>query len=84
MCLVALALDQDRRFPLVVAANRDEYFNRPAARLAWWTPTLCLGHSLVPSAGISSHGITASLAAARMRSLEALWVPSSPNLVPVL
>jgi uncharacterized protein with NRDE domain len=39
MCLVALALDQDRRFPLVVAANRDEFFNRPAARLAWWTPS---------------------------------------------
>jgi uncharacterized protein with NRDE domain len=37
MCLVALAIDQDRRFPLVVAANRDEFFKRPAARLAWWT-----------------------------------------------
>ena len=38
MCLVALAIDQSRRFPLVVAANRDEFFKRPAARLAWWTP----------------------------------------------
>jgi uncharacterized protein with NRDE domain len=38
MCLVALAIDQSRRFPLVIAANRDESFNRPAARLAWWTP----------------------------------------------
>ena len=38
MCLVALAIDQSRRFPLVIAANRDEYFKRPAARLAWWTP----------------------------------------------
>lgn len=38
MCLVALALDKSRRFPLVVAANRDEYFDRPTARLAWWTP----------------------------------------------
>lgn len=38
MCLVAIALDEDRRFPLVVAANRDEYYDRPAARLAWWTP----------------------------------------------
>ena len=37
MCLVALAIDQDRRFPLVIAANRDEYFERPTARLAWWT-----------------------------------------------
>jgi len=38
MCLVALALDQSRRFPLVLASNRDEYLKRPAARLAWWTP----------------------------------------------
>ena len=38
MCLVALALDLQRRFPLVIAANRDEFFRRPAARLAWWTP----------------------------------------------
>lgn len=38
MCLVTLALDESRRFPLVVVANRDEFFTRPAARLAWWTP----------------------------------------------
>jgi uncharacterized protein with NRDE domain len=38
MCLVAVAIDQSRRFPLVVAANRDEFFDRATARLAWWTP----------------------------------------------
>jgi uncharacterized protein with NRDE domain len=38
MCLVTLAIDAHRRFPLVIAANRDEFFDRPAARLAWWTP----------------------------------------------
>ncbi len=38
MCLVALALDHSRRFPLVIAANRDEFYDRPATRLAWWTP----------------------------------------------
>jgi uncharacterized protein with NRDE domain len=38
MCLVALALDENRRFPLVVAANRDEFFDRPTARLGWWAP----------------------------------------------
>ncbi|CAN5903404.1 NRDE family protein [soil metagenome] len=37
MCLVALALDQHRKFPLVIASNRDEFFARPATRLAWWT-----------------------------------------------
>ncbi|GAP34703.1 NRDE family protein [Piscinibacter sakaiensis] len=38
MCLIALAIDQDRRFPLVIATNRDEFHARPAARLGWWTP----------------------------------------------
>jgi uncharacterized protein with NRDE domain len=38
MCLVAFALDQRSRFPFVMAANRDEFFNRPAARLGWWEP----------------------------------------------
>jgi uncharacterized protein with NRDE domain len=38
MCLTAIALDQSRRFPLVIAANRDEFYKRPAARLSWWSP----------------------------------------------
>ena len=38
MCLVALAIDQSRRFPLVVASNRDEFFKRATARLGLWTP----------------------------------------------
>lgn len=38
MCLIALAIDQHRRFPLVLATNRDEFFGRPTARLAWWQP----------------------------------------------
>lgn len=38
MCLVALALEAHGRFPLVLASNRDEFFDRPAAALDWWTP----------------------------------------------
>ncbi|HWP19800.1 MAG TPA: NRDE family protein [Burkholderiaceae bacterium] len=38
MCLVALALDSHPRFPLVIAANRDEFFDRAAAPLGWWRP----------------------------------------------
>jgi uncharacterized protein with NRDE domain len=36
MCLATLALDINSQFPMVLAANRDEYMNRPTARLAWW------------------------------------------------
>lgn len=38
MCLVSVAIDAHRRFPLVIAANRDEFFDRPAAPLDWWSP----------------------------------------------
>ncbi|MBW4935650.1 NRDE family protein [Marinobacter sp. F4206] len=36
MCLIAFALGQSRHFPLVVAANRDEFFRRPTAPMDWW------------------------------------------------
>ena len=38
MCLIAMAIEQHPRFPLVVASNRDEFFARPTARLGWWAP----------------------------------------------
>ncbi|MGO1462022.1 MAG: NRDE family protein [Marinobacter sp.] len=37
MCLIAFSLGQSPRFPLVVAANRDEFFRRPTTPLDWWT-----------------------------------------------
>ncbi len=36
MCLISFALDQHPDFPLVVAANRDEFFRRPTAPMDWW------------------------------------------------
>ena len=42
MCLVALASDPDASQPLVLAANRDEYHDRPAAPAAWWSDRPCV------------------------------------------
>lgn len=36
MCLVALAIGQHPHFPVVIAANRDEYHDRPALPAAPW------------------------------------------------
>ena len=63
MCLVAFALDQSSRFPFVLASNRDEFYDRPAARLAWWEadaggPTILGGRDL--SEGGTWLGLTAS------------------------
>jgi uncharacterized protein with NRDE domain len=48
MCLAAFALGRHADFPLVLAANRDEYFERPTAPLAWWkVPGASPGQSLI-------------------------------------
>ena len=36
MCLMAMAWGQHPRYPLVLAANRDEFHDRPAAPMDWW------------------------------------------------
>ena len=62
MCLVALALAQSRRFPLVIAANRDEFFDRPATRLAWWTPP-CGAAAILSGRDLDSGGTWMGLTA---------------------
>jgi uncharacterized protein with NRDE domain len=62
MCLVALALDQHRRFPLVIAANRDEFYLRPSTRLAWWTP-LHEGPAILSGRDLESGGTWMGLTA---------------------
>jgi uncharacterized protein with NRDE domain len=37
MCLIAIAWGVSSEYPLVIAANRDEFYARPTAPLAWWT-----------------------------------------------
>ena len=36
MCLILIACGAHPDFPLVIAANRDEYYQRPTARAAYW------------------------------------------------
>jgi uncharacterized protein with NRDE domain len=40
MCLIVFSIGQHRHFPLVVAANRDEFFQRPTAPMEWWQSDL--------------------------------------------
>lgn len=37
MCLIAFAIDADPACPLLIAANRDEFFDRPTAALHRWS-----------------------------------------------
>ena len=36
MCIILLAYRTDRNYPLIVAANRDEFFDRPATEAHFW------------------------------------------------
>ncbi|MGM9480198.1 NRDE family protein [Roseateles sp. NT4] len=60
MCLAAFALNAHPRFPLVIAANRDEFFARAAAPMAWWPdrPDILAGRDL--SAGGTWFGLSRS------------------------
>lgn len=43
MCLVLLAINQHKDYPLIIAANRDEFYQRPSQSMHWWpkaTPLL--------------------------------------------
>ncbi|MCP4655059.1 MAG: NRDE family protein, partial [bacterium] len=48
MCLILLAYDVHPRYRLIVAANRDEYYDRPTAPLSWWQdhPEVLAGRDL--------------------------------------
>lgn len=48
MCLILVAWQAHPDYPLVVAANRDEFFARPAAPAAWWpdAPDVFAGRDL--------------------------------------
>jgi uncharacterized protein with NRDE domain len=48
MCLIAIAYKTHPDYPLLVAANRDEYYERPSAAAEFWkeAPTLLAGRDL--------------------------------------
>lgn len=58
MCIIGIAHQASGRFPLIVAANRDERHARPTAPAAWWPerPDILSGRDLV--AGGTWLGIT--------------------------
>ncbi|MDO6568035.1 NRDE family protein [Alteromonas sp. 1_MG-2023] len=48
MCILFIAVEQSQKFPLVIAANRDEFHARPTAKSGFWDnhPHLVAGRDL--------------------------------------
>ena len=49
MCIIFIAFEARADYPLILAANRDEFYNRPSAAAGWWddTPGIFAGRDLV-------------------------------------
>ena len=86
MCLIAFALDCHRRYRLVLAANRDEYFRRPTAPTAFWEDAsqLLAGRDLEAGGtwlGITTSGRIAAVTNYRERQEVGKVLPSRGRLV---
>ena len=75
VCLVLLALDSHPDYSLILAANRDEFYDRPTAPAAFWddAPTVLAGRDLKASGtwlGIDRHGRFAAVTNYRQGTRE--------------
>ncbi|MCB1909105.1 MAG: NRDE family protein [Rhodocyclaceae bacterium] len=88
MCLIAFAWRRHADYPLVVAANRDEFFDRPALPARWWrhgTQELFAGRDLKAGGtwlGVGANGRFAALTNVRDPAALRSDAPSRGTLVP--
>lgn len=86
MCLIFLAWRQHPEYPLVVAANRDEFYARPTAPAAYWedAPGVLAGRDLEGGGtwlGISRGGRFAALTNYRRGAGQVANAPTRGRLV---
>ena len=86
MCLVILAINTHPEYRLIIAANRDEYYDRPAAPLSFWKdiPDLLAGRDLRSGGtwfGITTKGKLAAITNYRDPSSDKEGAPSRGKLL---
>jgi uncharacterized protein with NRDE domain len=86
MCLIAIATRIHPIYPLIIAANRDEFYHRPTAPLAFWQdqPNILAGRDLQQNGtwlGITKTGRFAAITNFRDPSLMGSAAPSRGLLV---
>lgn len=86
MCLIFLAWKQHADYPLVVAANRDEFYARPTARADFWedAPGMLAGRDLSGGGtwlGVTRDGRFAALTNYRGGAVNTAGAPTRGRLV---
>ena len=84
MCLAVIGLDAHAAFALVIAANRDEHYQRPTAPAAWWPEGWIAGRDLAAGGtwlGVDARGRWALLTNVRQTSAKNAQAPSRGALV---
>ena len=86
MCLIVFAWKQHPEFPLLLAANRDEFYARPALAAAWWedAPHVYAGKDLEGGGtwmGINKQGRFAAITNIRNGEGKKSGAPSRGNIV---
>lgn len=87
MCLILLGIDACPGFPLILAANRDEYYSRPTAPMAFWEhgPPILAGKDLEAGGtwmGIGKDGRFAALTNYRDMAAIKKGAPSRGQIIP--
>lgn len=86
MCTLALYFREFRGYPLVIAANRDEQFSRPASAPAVWpgAPKILAGKDLAAGGtwlGVNARGVAAGIVNRRVNPAETSAPPRSRGLL---
>jgi hypothetical protein len=84
MCLAFVAIDAHARYPLVIAANRDEYHARVAEPAHWWPEGILAGRDLLAGGtwlGVSRQGRWALVTNVRDAGHNDKSAPSRGSLV---
>ncbi|RTL57900.1 MAG: NRDE family protein [Rhodocyclaceae bacterium] len=86
MCLILLAWQAHPEFPLVVAANRDEFHNRPTAVADYWQdrPDILAGRDLVAGGTWMGMTLTGRFAALTNYRDPAQMRPDAPSRGPLV
>lgn len=87
MCLILFSFKKEKSYPLVLAANRDEFYDRATAAMDYWedAPFILAGRDLEQGGtwmGVHVRGRFAALTNFRDPSMNKTQAPSRGNIIP--